>query len=107
MSVYMDAFGSSNTYVNNKLVQGKEFDANYNGKELNMLFADTNGKRTYVRLKNRELENLITNAYQPHSLTIEKRLKNDFLKTKTKTKTKKKTKTKTKTRKKKRKKNKK
>ena len=57
MSVYMDAFGSSNTYVNNKLVQGKEFDANYNGKELNMLFADTNGKTTYVRLKNRELEN--------------------------------------------------
>jgi hypothetical protein len=76
MALNVDSYGMSRTYNNGKLIQGLDYDANYNGDELNLAIQNHDGKLVYMKMDNDEIMELFN---QPtHSKSLHDRIGNDF-----------------------------
>ena len=66
MSANFNSYGMSQTYVNGKKISDIAYDATYDGKHADI--ATTNGNiKTFMRLSNNDIENLLNN--NSHSKT--------------------------------------
>ena len=95
MTLNIDSYGMSRTYDNGNLVHGIDYDANYDGDELNLAMKNNQGKIIYMKMNNDEIMDIFN---QPsHNKSLHQRISNDF-KSKTNSKTKSKARSKSKTR---------
>lgn len=76
MALNIDSYGMSRTYNNGHLVNGIDYDANYNGSNLNLAMKNQNGKTLFMKMNNREIMDLFNQPTQKHSL--HNRIENDF-----------------------------
>ena len=76
MALNIDSYGMSRTYNNGHLVNGFDYDANYNGSNLNLAMKNQNGKTLFMKMNNREIMDLFNQPTQKHSL--HDRIENDF-----------------------------
>lgn len=61
MSTKLNSYGMSQTYVNGDKISDISYDATYNGKHMDI--AASNGKvKTFMRLSNNDIENLLNNT---------------------------------------------
>tara|TARA_B110000879_G_scaffold201749_1_gene277216 strand:+ start:268 stop:651 length:384 start_codon:yes stop_codon:yes gene_type:complete len=104
MAVNIDSYGISKTYNNGHLISGLNYDANYNGDELNLAIQNQDGKVVYMKMDNDDIMQLFNGPI--HKKPLHERIENDFktykshyvTKSKTKSKPKSKPKNKTKSR---------
>lgn len=76
MALNIDSYGMSRTYNNGRLIQGLDYDANYDGDELNMAMQNHDGKLIYMKMNNDEIMDLFN---QPtHNKSLHDRIDNDF-----------------------------
>ena len=76
MALNIDSYGMSRTYNNGRLIQGLDYDANYDGDELNLAMQNHDGKLIYMKMNNDEIMDLFN---QPaHNKSLHDRIDNDF-----------------------------
>ena len=76
MALNIDSYGMSRTYNNGRLIQGLDYDANYDGDELNLAMKNHDGKLIYMKMNNDEIMDLFN---QPsHNKSLHDRIDNDF-----------------------------
>jgi hypothetical protein len=87
MALNIDSYGMSRTYNNGRLIQGIDYDANYNGDELNLAIQNHDGKLIYMKMNNDEIMELFN---QPsHNKSLHDRINNDLQLSHSRTKSKK------------------
>ena len=76
MALNIDSYGMSRTYNNGRLIQGLDYDANYDGDELNLAMQNHDGRLVYMKMNNDEIMDLFN---QPsHNKSLHDRIDNDF-----------------------------
>lgn len=71
MSTKFSSYGISQTYANDQKIVDLSYDATYDGKHANIAASDGNIK-TFVRLSNKDIENLMNNKSTSHEALHDK-----------------------------------
>ena len=76
MTTKVDSYGISKTYVNEKLVKGIQYDATYDGSELDLAVGDHEGNNVFINLDNDDIIEILEKFSSDESL--EDRIKKDY-----------------------------
>ena len=58
MTTKIDSYGLSKTYMNDQLIQGLQYDATYNGENLDLAIGNHDGDHVFIQLDNDDIINL-------------------------------------------------
>ena len=76
MAVNIDSYGISRTYNNGQLINSVDYDANYDGDELNLAIQSKDGKFVYMKMDNDEIMQLFNGPM--HKKPLHERIENDY-----------------------------
>ena len=76
MTTKVDSYGISKTYVNDRLVKGIQYDATYDGDELDLAVGDHEGNNVFINLDNDDIIEILEKFSSDK--TLDERIQEDY-----------------------------